>query len=124
MYIPKHLRETMKLLIILLLLCSNAFASQCESVSLDQATKALNILNKFNASKSIFVIDEYCEACLDYIPKPILVNSIKLVKDKRSHKASIEINKSKIDMAYIFVEGDNLAKKIGCKTYAVSSYLN
>ena len=96
-------------------------AAQCENVSVTTATKALNFLKKLDSSQEIFIVDEYCEACLDYIPKPILVNSIKLIKDKRTNRASIEINKNKVDMAYIYVDGDNLAKMIGCHTYAVSN---
>jgi putative ribosome biogenesis GTPase RsgA len=98
---------------------------QCKSLEIAKANRALMILKTLQKKNSIMVIDQFCEFCKDEsFPNPIVVNKITLVKDANRKIASIFINKEKVDLAYIFVDGNNLAKAINCKTYAVSANLD
>ena len=89
------------------------------------ANKALKILKTLQKKNPIMVIDKFCEFCQNESrPNPIVVTKISMVKDSSRKIASILINKKKVDLAYIFVNGDNLAKAINCETYAVSANLD
>lgn len=98
---------------------------QCKSLEIAKANRALRILETLQKKSPIMVIDKFCEFCEnESFPNPIVVNKITLVKDANRKIASIFINKKKVDLAYIFVDGNNLAKAINCKTYAVSANLD
>lgn len=121
------LGELMKFIVIIwtLVLSLNVFASgQCQIVSSEQASLAINILNSQLADQPIMVIDKYCEACLDELPMPIVVESIQHQVIEKEIFSSVKVNGQAIDMAYIYVNGENLAMKIGCKTIAVSHNLD
>lgn len=98
-------------------------AGQCNYMNKSQALKALEILEKSKDEFDLFVIDKYCESCLDAYPKPILVNSFAIKKHKQPNIYELSINTKTIDAAYTYVDGNNLANMVGCKTVAVSKYL-
>lgn len=116
----------MKFTCFILLICSvqNALAGQCHYISKIQADKALAILESHKDKSALFVIDQYCESCMDSYPKPILVDSFSVQKHRMKNIFEISINTNTIDAAYTYVDGSNLATLIGCKTVAVSKYLD
>jgi hypothetical protein len=93
-------------------------------LSKKQVRNAQEIIIQSQANNSIFVIDRYCEACLDLYPKPIVVENVELRRNKKQRATSLVINKKIEDIAYLYVNGENLARKVGCKTVAVSNYID
>ena len=97
-----------------------AFSSQCVDLKYNQASKALKIVNNSKINKEFYVLDKYCESCLDTYPKPILLNDIEI--DSSDSISHILINGKVEDLAYIYVDGENLAQKVNCRTIAVSKF--
>jgi len=124
MYVLGELMKFVVLVGTLLLSISAMAAGQCETVSSKQASKAIDILNEQLSVEPIMVIDMYCEACLDELPTPIVVESIQHKIVEEDSISNVMINGQVIDMAYFYVNGENLAEKIGCKTIAVSQNLD
>jgi hypothetical protein len=115
----------MKILPLLLFtLSTSTFASQCKYLSKVQVKNAQDIIVESQANNSIFVIDRYCEACLDLYPKPIVVEDVGAKAHINKLTSSLLINKRIEDIAYLYVNGENLASKVGCKTVAVSKYID
>ncbi len=114
----------MKLILIMGIVFSSAhaLAFQCKNLSFNQAKKAVVELNKYNDLKSIFVIDKYCEACQDPYPSPILVGTVSLKRIQDSYQ--VAVNDSPLDISHIYVEGRSLSHLTGCKTVAVSKFLD
>jgi len=113
------------LLVGTLLFCMSTFASgQCEIISASKAVQAMQILNEKLANSPLMVIDNYCEACMDELPRPIVVESIEHKIVQADTLSSLKINGKVVDLAYIYVDGENLANQIGCKTIAVSKNLD
>lgn len=117
----------MKILIILgaILIQVNVWASgQCDIVSSGKAKLAAKILESEKQKQNLFVIDQYCEACMDEFPMPFVVETIESKPLKFNALSQVLINGIAIDMAYVYINGENLAEKIGCKTIAVSKNLD
>lgn len=99
------------------------FDSQCNKIKPNQAKRALKILQNAQKKSDFFIVDRYCEFCEETkYPKPILVETVSIDSDEST--AKIKINNKEQDLAYIYVEGENLAHKVGCRTIAVSQYLD
>lgn len=111
------------LAILIFTLNTIAFADQCSALPLKQAYQAEQILKDFTKKNSIAVIDRFCEACMDTMVKPIVIDSIKIKDFQVKGYKEILINDKKIDLAYIYLNGENLAEKIGCKVIGNSYFL-
>lgn len=113
----------MKILsILLMLLINKTYASECRTLSTAQGEKALQLLLEADSSE-LFVVDQYCEHCFDEYPRPILVDSYEI---RKTSKKSVElyINGKVMDLAYLYVEGENMALNISCHIIAVSKNLD
>lgn len=120
------MKKTFRVTIFMLIALSTnvAFAAQCKFISNDQAQRAEEFIKGNSKIANISVVDYYCESCLDKYPKPIVLDEIKIVRNIIGERAVLMINNKSIDLAYIYVNGANLAHEISCETYAVSAFLN
>lgn len=109
-------------LLFISLLSFNTIAGQCNKLNTKQANKAKEIIENAMESSELFVVDRYCESCLDNYPKPIVVDEFSI--EKEGSASQLSINDKVEDIAYIFVNGVNLATMVGCKTIAVSQYID
>lgn len=128
---------TWKVISVLMILLNSkqlmAYEPQCIFLSDQQVTKAIQILEKWNSKNEIPVIDSFCEFCTDKYPKPIILESANISKDidlrlpanlKNESISKIEVNGTVVDLAYLYVDGKNLAFEVGCETYGVSKELD
>ena len=109
---------------ILVSTMDTASAAQCKFLSNNQAEQAQEVLMGNTAIASMNVVDYYCESCMDKYPKPIVLDDIKIVRNIIGEKSVIMINNKSVDLAYLYVNGVNLASEVSCETYAVSTYLD
>lgn len=117
----------MQILVMLgaLLMSFNLWASgQCETLSSQQAQLAFDLIQQELKTNPIAVIDSYCESCLDDLPRPIVIDNFQIKRLENLSFSQIQINGEIIDAAYIYLNGENLAAQIGCKTIAVSRNLD
>ncbi|MAZ47905.1 MAG: hypothetical protein CME65_05040 [Halobacteriovoraceae bacterium] len=108
-------------LAVIFLNTSHASINNCQNLSKQQALKAFNLI-KTTDIYEYTILDLYCEACLDSYPKPLLVESYKVMKTKNGY--SVFLDGMAYNLAYLYSGGENLAQKVGCETFAVSKYLN
>ena len=117
----------MKMLFYSLFLCivliGQANASQCQAVKGIDAIKVEKLLTDFKAKNSIAVIDRYCLSCRDQYVEPIVIEQVELRDFQVRGYKEIYVNQKKIDLAYIYLNGENLAEKIGCKVKGILSSL-
>lgn len=117
----------MKKLIIstfLLMLFTNlAWADQCSTLPNEKALKAKEIISNFIKTHEVAVIDLYCEACMDKIPKALVADTVNLKNFQVKGFKEILINEKSIDLAYVYINGENLASMIDCKTIGVDQFL-
>ena len=118
-YIGEHM---LRILIMGILVSSNALAFQCKDLKFNQAKNAVVELKKYSDTKDIFVVDEFCEACMDSYPRPILVENISFKREANHYH--VILNNKVVDISYLYVEGHSLSHIVGCKTVAVSEYLD
>jgi hypothetical protein len=105
------------------LMSLSAFADQCSVLKISSANIAKEILSTHLSSNKIAVIDKFCESCMDKRAMPIVIDSIETKDFQVKGYKEIYINKQKIDLAYIYINGKNIATSIGCRTIGVSEYL-
>lgn len=98
----------------------HAGINQCEVITKDQAIAAFNLIKKADIY-DFTILDQYCEACLDDYPKPLFIQNYKVQKNGKGF--SLFLNGEPSNLAYLYSGGSNLAQEIGCKTVAVSKYL-
>ena len=110
-------------LLISLIGLQSAMADQCMIVSNAKAKEAKTQVEQLLSDNSIVVIDKFCEACMDVTPEPLVVDNVKLKNSQVKGFMSLSINNVPVDLAYIYINGENLAAKIGCRTFGVSQYL-
>lgn len=120
----------MKALLSILLLSSvSAWADQCQALSKDQAEAAVKEL--LAAQK----IQTLCEPCGDAVPETLDVFSVLsglslnkgISNDNAYHEVVVSARHKGwvgLDAAYTYVDGVNLASKIGCETQGVGLELN
>lgn len=104
---------------------------QCVSLSEKQVEKVVKLLDEYQSKNQIPVIDSFCEFCTDKYPKPIFVDSVESqsITSTRGPAAGITehritINGEIVDLAYLYINGKNLAHTVGCDTYGVSEFLD
>lgn len=114
-----------KFLIITLFLLGSvsSYASQCQAILGVDAQKIVKMLREHKLNNSIAVIDKYCHSCRDQYVKPIVIEQIELKDFQVRGYKEVYINRKKIDLAYIYLNGENLAEKIGCKARGILSSL-
>jgi hypothetical protein len=110
-----------KLLVLGMLFSWEAFAmNNCKLISEKQATKAFKLIQKSDIHEYL-VIDQYCEACLDDYPQPIVVEKFAIKPNQG--KYSVFIDDKAINLTYFYAGGENIAQAVGCETIAVSKYI-
>lgn len=105
------------------LLTGQVLAAQCHALPKDMAIKAVNILTKHKKLNPIAVVDKYCKACRDEAAIPIVLDSVEAIDFQINGYKKIIVNNKKIDLAYIYLNGENIADMIGCKAVGVSRFL-
>lgn len=105
------------LILVLSLISGIAFADQCSYISNRQAKKAVRAL--IGAQ----YIHTFCEPCGDTKAQIVLADSVSLRKTGIEKTWEVLINQQGIDLAYIYVDGLNLAKVVSCPTEGVSPTL-
>lgn len=113
----------LRTMIFSLLFSTQLWAAQCEVLPKVAAQKAYELLLKHKKVNDIAIIDRFCKSCFDKYPKPIVIDELEITDFQVKGFQEIKINNDVIDLAYLFLEGDNLAKLVGCKTITDSSYL-
>lgn len=108
---------------ILLLFSSLSWADQCSKLPKDKALKAQKIISTFIKTNEIAVIDLYCQACMFTYPEPIVADSVSLKDFQVKGYKEILVNNVSIDLAYVYINGENVANIIGCKTVGVDKFL-
>ena len=108
-------------LMVIFLSTAQASINNCQNLSKSQALEAFNLIKNTDIYEYT-ILDLYCEACLDTYPKPLLVESYKVMKTKSGY--SIFLDGMAYNLAYLYSGGENLAQKVGCETFAVSKFLN
>lgn len=103
----------------------NAMADQCQVISLQEAERAVLLIQKNS------VVTDYCEPCLNggkKVGKTSVVNKVKLETVVLGNEiyTEIKINDQSVDLAYLFIQvapnrSVNVAKAIGCSTLDESS---
>jgi len=110
-------------LTIFLAISSSSFAATCKYLPKAKMSKVVEILTAHAASNKIAVIDKYCESCLDKSPKAIVIDSFKTKQHQISGFESLEINGKVYDLAYLYIDGENLSHKFNCHNKYISQYL-
>ena len=107
----------------LLMTSTLAWADQCSTLPADKAQQAYKIIDKFIKSNEIAVLDIYCEACRDDYPIAIVADSVDIKEFQVKGYKEVLINDKNVDLAYLYLNGENIAKMVGCKTMGVDQYL-
>lgn len=98
-------------------------ASHCKYISAKYATKAFEDLARYKRSSNIPVVDQFCESCEDAYVKPIVIEELEYKTYQVKGFASISINGEEVDLAYLFLNGENLGHSYNCKTQVASQFL-
>lgn len=115
---------TLRILPIIAILFSfNVLADQCSVLPMKSAVQAQDLLEKHLHTHSIAVIDKYCESCRDESVQPIVIDKVELRDFQVVGFKQVYVNNKKLDLAYIYLGGVNIAEQIGCKTRGISKYL-
>lgn len=109
--------------IIVMFTIADGQASQCHILPKKQAKKAISILTRFKKLNPIAVIDIYCEACRDLAPKPVVIDSVTKENFQVNGFEKVLVNNQKIDLAYTYINGENVANMIGCQATGVAHHL-
>ena len=109
--------------IILITASSVVSADQCSVLPAKSAHIAKELLSNHLRSNAIAVIDRYCESCRDEVATPIVIDTVAIRDFQVDGFKEIYVNDKKIDLAYIYLGGVNIAGKIGCKAFGISEYL-
>lgn len=117
------MKKQLVMTFILMLFTNLVWADQCSTLPKQKALKAKNIIEKFIKSNDLAVIDIYCEACMDEIPKAIVADTVHLKDFQVKGFKEILVNEKVIDLAYVYLNGVNMASMIGCKTVGVEKFL-
>jgi hypothetical protein len=109
--------------IILMTQISSAHGAICKYLPSASIKDAQSLLESFKKSQDIAVVDKFCESCLDRSPKPIVIDSIEVYNHSVSGYAGLKLNGKTIDLAYLYLNGENLSFKYNCQTKYISRYL-
>ncbi len=110
----------MKVIISLVVLSFSfsVFADQCAYISKSQAKKALGMALKGR------VIESLCEPCGQTEPEYIDVKSIGIRDVNYDSFWELQVNGEGVDLAYTYIDGQNLSKLSDCPSQGVSPNLN
>ncbi len=108
---------------MLLMFSGLTWADQCSTLPKDKALKAKKIISSFIKANEIAVIDLYCQACMFTYPEPVVADSVSLKDFQVKGYKEILVNNISIDLAYVYINGENVASMIGCKTVGVDKFL-
>lgn len=108
---------------ILLVLTHSAFADQCTRLPKSKAKAAHKIITNFIKSNDIAVADIFCEACRDEAPKVVVLESTELKDFQVKGYKEITVNDQAVDLAYLYINGENVASMVDCKTIGVDKFL-
>lgn len=106
----------------------HALNEQCLKLSQKEAQKSQQIINQqiINHQNQVFknipVIDYYCGHCLDQYVRPIVIDNI-IIEKKGSHWELL-INGKVQNIAYLYVENNNMGHQVGCSPQAVSRIIS
>ncbi len=98
-------------------------ASLCKYLNSKRATQAFERLINYKKERSIAIVDKYCEACGDTYVEPLVLEEITYRPYDVKGFASIGINGKERDLAFLYLEGENLGHKYGCKAANVHASL-
>lgn len=118
----KLMKKILNYILISNIFALNAIAAQCVVLPEEKANKAVELLIKHKKRNPIAVIDLYCEACRDEYPRPIVLENVELINFQVEGYKQIMINNKKIDLAYSYLNGVNIASMIDCKAIGVKKY--
>ncbi|MCO4753416.1 MAG: hypothetical protein KC478_02985 [Bacteriovoracaceae bacterium] len=110
-------------LISFLLFSSTAFAGHCKYLSVKHINAAFNELAQYKAQTSTPIVDYYCKSCNDTYVRPIVLEELEYKPHQIKGFASIFINGKQMDLAYLYLNGQNLGHKYNCKTDIASKVL-
>lgn len=121
-------RQFMKKRIVMTLLfkfvfMAQAWGAQCSALPEQKALKAQKLIADYVKQHQIAVVDMYCEACRDEYPKALVVESVALSDFQIKGYKEISVNNKAIDLAYMYINGENVASMVGCKAIGVDRYL-
>lgn len=108
---------------ILLLVSGLSWADQCSTLPKDKALQAKKIISKFIKTNEIPVIDVYCQACMFTYPQVLVADSVELKDFQVQGYQEVIVNNERVDLAYMYINGENLASMIGCKAIGVDKFL-
>jgi hypothetical protein len=108
---------------ILLVLSIATNAAECKFIPKKSAQKIKSILNQHHAFEEIAVIDSFCKECEDTYVRPIVIDKIEMKKHSIKGFYSLNINNEPLELAHIYLNGENLAYKIGCDSKFATKYL-
>jgi hypothetical protein len=110
-------------ILIFLVISNVSFAAQCQALPEAQAKAAIALLNEYHTNYEIAVIDYFCESCRQERPRPIVIDHVKMSAFQVKGFHEIVVNNEAIDLAYIYLAGENLALKVGCQAQGVGKFL-
>lgn len=75
------------------------------------------------AFKDIAVIDSYCISCNDNYVKPIVIDKVEVKAHNVNGFYTLNVNDQPLELANIYLDGENLAYKVGCESKFATRYL-
>ena len=101
-----------------LLFAFASYADQCQVITLNQARRA------YEEVKRAQLVDALCELCGQSTPERLFVDDVQITRssyqDGKTRYYEVLVNGRSIDLAYTYVDGKNLANKVGCPAVGVS----
>lgn len=117
------LMKNLGLLIIITFFSISAYSAECKFIPKNSAKKLNNILNKHFAFKEIAVIDSYCIKCRDSYVRPIVIDKVEMKEHSIKGYYTLNVNNEPLELANTYLNGENLAYKVGCESKFATRYL-
>ena len=108
---------------MLLMFSGFTWADQCSTLPKEKALQAKKIISSFIKTNEIAVIDIYCQACMFTYPQVLVADSVELKDFQVRGYQEVIVNNEPVDLAYMYINGENLASMIGCKAVGVDKFL-
>ena len=115
--------KNLGLLVILTFFSISTNAAECKFIPKKSAKKINSLLSKHYAFKEIAVIDSYCVECRDTYVKPIVIDKVELKQHSIKGYYTLNVNDQPLELANTYLNGENLAYKIGCESKFATRYL-
>lgn len=117
------MKKMLFLTFTLLIFANLALADQCSTLPRNKANRAYQIIKDYIDNNQIAVIDVFCKTCVEALPKALVVDNVSLKEFQVKGYQEIIINKELVDLAYVYINGENLASIVDCKTVGVDKFL-